>query len=292
MDLRRLRYFVVVAEERHFGRAAERLHMAQPPLSRSIQQLEAELGHRLLHRSATGVSLTPAGEALYAEAQALLEQADRIPIRVAAAAGTAMLTIGMLADSAEQIGPHLVTEFRAAHPEVNVRMREADLTDPSCGLKTGLVDVALTRTPFHVGDGIATHVLRTDPIGVVVRADDPLAQRAYLRLDDLANRRRFRLPDDTDAVWRDYWNAAATGVDASGPVVRTLRECLQSVLWNGAIGLMPLADTLPDGLICVPVEGLPPSDLVVAWTRGTTDPLVRSFLRAVAAVRGPVGPRG
>ncbi|MEV0272449.1 LysR substrate-binding domain-containing protein [Hamadaea sp. NPDC050747] len=285
MDLRSLRYFVAVAEERHFGRAARRLHMAQPPLSRSVKDLETRLGHLLLHRSPAGVSLTPAGEALYAEARALIAQADRIPERVAAAAGTPTLVVGVLADSAEQIGPHLVTAFRAAHPGVHIRMREADLTDPSCGLKSGQVDVALTRTPFD-DTGIATHVLRTDPIGVVVRADDPLAQQTVLSLEDLATRRRFRLPDDADAIWRDYWNAlAAEGTDNDDPVIRTLRECLQSVLWNGAIGLMPLADTLPDGLVCVPLKGVPPSHLVIAWTRGSRNPLVRSFIQTAASLR-------
>src|SRR6185437_871037 len=93
MDLRLLRYFVAVAEERHFGRAAARLHMSQPPLSRAIKQLEADLGAVLLHRSATGVTLTAAGKLLYDEARSLLDQADRVRVRVAAAAGAATLTV-------------------------------------------------------------------------------------------------------------------------------------------------------------------------------------------------------
>jgi DNA-binding transcriptional LysR family regulator len=104
MDLRLLRYFVAVAEERHVGRAAARLHMTQPPLSRAIKQLEAELGTVLLHRSSTGVTLTAAGTVLYDEARTLLEQANQVRARVANAAGTATITIGILADSAEQAG--------------------------------------------------------------------------------------------------------------------------------------------------------------------------------------------
>ncbi|MCP2329667.1 DNA-binding transcriptional LysR family regulator [Hamadaea flava] len=292
MDLRSLRYFVAVAEELHFGRAARRLHMAQPPLSRSVKQLETQLGQLLLHRSPTGVSLTPAGEALYAEARALLAHADRIPERVTAAAGSPTLRIGVLADSAEQVGPRLVTAFRQAHPDVRIQMREADLADPSCGLKTAQVDVALTRTPFD-RTGIATRALRTDPVGVVMRGDDPLAHRDSVRLDDLAARRRFRLPEETDAVWRDYWGTGADSTQAgSDPIIRTLRECLQSVLWNGAIGLMPLADALPDGLVCVPLAGMPPSDLVVAWKRSSVNPLVRSFIRITVGLHGSSALRG
>ncbi|KOG85263.1 LysR family transcriptional regulator, partial [Streptomyces varsoviensis] len=104
MDLRLLRYFVAVAEELHFGRAAARLHMTQPPLSRAVQQLETDLGCALLHRSPAGVALTPAGATLYEEARALLARAARVRTKVAAAAGTPALTVGTLADSAEQVG--------------------------------------------------------------------------------------------------------------------------------------------------------------------------------------------
>ncbi len=201
MDLRELRYFVAVAEELHFGRAAARLHMTQPPLSRAIKRLEADLGAALLHRSSTAVTLTPAGSALHAEACALLAQADLARARVAATAGAATLTIGTLADSAAEAGTELAAAFRLRHPEVRIVIREADLTDPSTGLRAGLVDVALTRAPFD-HTGIATHVLRRDPVGVVLRADDPLAGREVLHLHEIADRRWFQMPESADPIWR------------------------------------------------------------------------------------------
>ncbi|MEU7832199.1 LysR family transcriptional regulator [Nonomuraea sp. NPDC049129] len=282
MDLRTLRYFVAVAEELHFGRAAVRLHMTQPPLSRAIKQLETDLGAVLLHRSPTGVSLTPAGAALYDEARTLLEQADQARIRVAAAAGTATMTIGTLADSAEQAGTQLAAAFRQRHPGLNVRIREADFTDPTTGLRSGLVDVALTRAPFDE-TGITTHVLRSDPVGVVLRADDPLAGRDRLRLDDLADRRWFQLPEGIDPVWRAFWSHPM-GLGQDGPVVRTVHECLQAVLWNGTVGLTTLAHALPEGLVAVPLLDMPPSRLVVAWNSTDTSPLIRSFRQIAAAV--------
>lgn len=283
MDLRELRYFVAVAEELHFGRAAARLHMTQPPLSRAIKLLETDLGHVLLHRSAAGVALTPAGASLYTEARTLLAQADRARARVAAAAGAPAITIGTLADTAEQAGTRLAAAYRDQHPGVRVRFREADLTDPTTGLRAGLVDVALTRAPFD-DTGITTRVLRTDPVGVVLRADDPFAHRDSLHSDELADRPWFRLPEDTDPVWRAYWHGPSGHRD--GPVVRTAHECVQAVLWNGTVGLAPLAHALPDGLVAVPLVDMPPSRLVVAWADGNAGPLVRSFARIASAAYG------
>ena len=280
MDLRSLGYFVAVADERHVGRAASRLHMTQPPLSRAIRQLEDELGAALFDRTPKGGTLTPAGAALYGEAAALLKQAARSRGRVTAAAGAATLTIGTLADAAEHVGGRLVPLFRERHPHVDVRVHEADLSDPTAGLRAGLVDVALTRTPFDT-TGIGSQVLRSVPVGVVVRDDDPLARRRSVAAAGLAGRRWVRLPDGTDPAWTAYWTGGAPG-DAA-PVLRTVQECLQAVLWNGTTALAPVDQPLPPGLVVVPLADRPPSDLVVAWPKAGRSPLVRSFVQVAWA---------
>jgi DNA-binding transcriptional LysR family regulator len=290
MDLRSLRYFVAVVEERHFGRAAARLHMTQPPLSRAIRQLETDLGTVLLDRSPAGVTLTAAGTALYDEARTLLEQAEHARARVAAAAGTATFTIGILIDSDEEACTGLAGAFRQRHPGVHVRIRETDLTDPTAGLRAGLVDAALTRTPFD-RTGLSIRVLRSDPVGAVLRADDPLACRDTLHLRDLDDHRWFQLPEETDPAWRAYWSGTThAGAPRDGPLVRTVRECLQAVLWNGTIGLAPLAPQLahmlPEGLTTVPLADMPPSRLVLAWASNDANPLIRSLIQiATAAYR-------
>ncbi|MEU8463327.1 LysR substrate-binding domain-containing protein [Streptomyces sp. NPDC029003] len=286
MELRTLRYFVAVAEELHFGRAAARLHMSQPPLSRAVKRLEAGLGATLLLRSPTGVSLTPAGAVLLDEARGLLGRADRVRARVAAAAGPAVLTVGLLGDGTDLGAVRLADAYRERHPGTEVRVREADLTDPTCGLRAGRVDVALTRAPFDEA-GLRVRGLRADPVGAVLRADDPLARRARLELADLAGRRWFRLPDGTDPLWCAYWSG---GEPREGPVVRAVQECRQAVLWNGTVGMTPLGHEVPGGLVAVPVADMAPSRVVVVWNAGDPNPLIPTFVRLAAATcRRPDG---
>jgi len=118
---------------------------------------------------------------------------------------------------------------------------------------------------------------------VILRTDDPLAGRPALRVADLADRRWFQLPDGTDPVWRAYWNGnTPTGGRRDGPVVHTVQECLQAVLWNDTIGLATLDHALPDGLTSTPLTDMPPSRLVVAWNTTNHDPLVASFTHLAA----------
>jgi DNA-binding transcriptional LysR family regulator len=270
VELRTLRYFVAVAEERHFGRAARRLHLSQPPLSRAIKNLETDLGTTLFHRSPAGVALTEAGHTLLHEARALLDHADRIRAKL----GRTGITVGILADHG---ATGLAAAFREKHPHVEVRVREADLTDPTCGLRTNQVDVALTRGPFDE-TGLKTLVLRRDPVGAVLRADDPLARRDHLTTGDLAGRDWFQFPEGTDEIWRNYWNG---GEPRGGPTVRAVQECVQSVLWNGTVGLAPLGHDLGE-LKVVPVRDLPPSPVVIAWK--SDEPLTRAFVEAAIEV--------
>ncbi|WP_257033220.1 LysR family transcriptional regulator [Streptomyces sp. 1331.2] len=282
MELRTLRYFVAVAEELHFGRAATRLHISQPPLSRAIKRLEADVGALLFARSPTGVTLTPVGAVLLDEARALLDHADRVRARMSSAAGAATITVGILGDGTDPGVSRLAAAYRRAHPGIDIRIRDTDLTDPTCGLHAGLVDVALTRAPFDE-TALTVRVLRTDPVGVVLRADDPLARRDRLRLAELGDRRWFRFPPGTDPLWQAYWNG---GTPREGPVVRAVQECLHAVLWNGTVGLAPLGHELPPELAVVPLTDMAPSRVVAVWNEGDANPLIRSFIEiATAAYR-------
>lgn len=152
---------------------------------------------------------------------------------MAAAAGAATITVGVLGDSTDPGATRLAGAYHRRHPHVEVRLRETDLTDPTCGLHAGLVDVALTRGPFDE-TGLTVHELRADPVGALLRADDPPARRASLKLADLADRRWFLFPEGTGPLWQSYWSG---GEPREGPVVRAVQECRQAVLWNGTAGM-------------------------------------------------------
>ncbi|MCC9311913.1 LysR substrate-binding domain-containing protein, partial [Kitasatospora sp. RB6PN24] len=303
MDLRRLRYFVAVAEELHFGRAAARLHMSQPPLSRRIRELEDSLGTRLFDRSAQGVRLTAAGAVLLAEARKLLETAERASERVRQTTGPRTIVVGSVAGAGRGLGPRAAEAFRLSHPETLVRLRETGISDPTAGLRARAVDVALTRLPFDTA-GLSVRVLVSEPVVAAVPSGDPLARRESVAVSDLADRPWMRLPEEVDPAWRSYWlgqagRAASIALlegestaetprtqDGGGPVVRAVAECLHAVVWQGAVGILPAGAARhhrTEGVAFVPLTDYPPSRVVLAWTAEHLDPAVAGFVEAAAA---------
>ena len=187
MELRHLRYFRAVAEELHFGRAAERLHIAQPPLSQQIRQLERELGVTLLVRSTRKVELTPAGVAYLQRAVTILdavedagEQAQRI------AAGTeGRLAIGCVGSATYSLLPRLVRALREALPGVDVSVRGEMLAPAQiAALLAGEIDLALLRPPVEQS-GVVVETVRRDRFLVALPDGHPLATRQELRIKDL-----------------------------------------------------------------------------------------------------------
>ncbi|MEV6717575.1 LysR substrate-binding domain-containing protein [Lentzea sp. NPDC051208] len=187
MELRHLRYFVAVAEERHFGRAAERLHMAQPPLSQQIQQLEAELGVTLLHRTTRKVELTEAG-AVY------LERARGVLAAVADAAAEAQrladglqgrLVVGCVGSATYSLLPAFARALREELPAVDFVFRGEMLApDQLESLLARRVDLALLRPPVE-DPAVRVAVVRRDRLIVALPEDHRLARRKRLKIEDL-----------------------------------------------------------------------------------------------------------
>lgn len=150
IELRQLRYFVTVAEEMHFGRAAMRLHMTQPPLSQTIQSLEAALGVRLFFRTKRSVALTPAGQALLPEAQRLLQQAANLPdlAKRAAAGESGRLSLAFVSTADYSVLPPFLREFREYYPQVQIDLREATTDVQLEDLADGRIDAGLLIPPL------------------------------------------------------------------------------------------------------------------------------------------------
>ena len=154
MELRHLRYFVAVAEERHFGRAAERLHIAQPPLSQQIRRLEAELGVTLLHRTTRSVEVAPAGEVLLVRAREILAAVDGATedTRRAARGEFGRLAVGFTGSATYELLPKLAAALRSALPGVALNLRGELLTPARvASLLDGTLDLGLLRPPYASG---------------------------------------------------------------------------------------------------------------------------------------------
>jgi DNA-binding transcriptional LysR family regulator len=272
LETRQLRYFVAVAEELHFGRAAERLGMAQPPLSRAIRDLERQLGVQLLVRTTRLVTLTEAGATL-------LDDARRALAAVAAAeqrarrAGRPSLRLALKADYDAGLLPRILDGYRSQPVDLMLGGRGEQVP----ALLEGRADVALLPTPFDER-GLDTEPLVTGPSVVALAAADPLAAHTTLRLSDLTGR---HLPDGTPASLGRMRTVPAR------PWV--LSQIFNLVEVGGVVWFLPewVARRFPrPNTAYRPLEDLEPVTLKVAWPATSRSPAVAEFVRVAAEVAG------
>jgi len=186
MDLRQMRYFLAVAEERHVGRAAERLHMAQPPLSRQIQALEDELGTRLFVRTPKGVELTEAGQTLLAEVPNLLALAQRAAdrTRLAGQGLVGRLDVGLFGSGVLDVIPRLLARFHAARPQVKIALHNLTKAEQLLALRERRITLGFNRL-VPEEPGIAVRTVLREPLVVALPDTHALAARERLRIPDL-----------------------------------------------------------------------------------------------------------
>jgi DNA-binding transcriptional LysR family regulator len=273
LDLRKLRYFVAVADTLNFGRAAEALMIAQPVLSRQIRMFERELGAQLFVRDTRGTRLTPIGQQLREDAGSLLAGADAVRRRVAVAArGSAVFTVGFM--------PGLTV----AHAVEVVRTGWEDQVRV---VHDGRADVSYVRMPVDE-TGLALVPLFMDPRVVMLPVTHPLASRAEVALGELAEE---HLVQDPAAV--PEWATAASEMRrrsaSSRTASRTVEEKLELVAVGRGIAILPLSTARfyrrPD-VAFLPVVDLPPSGVSLAWQATRTNPLLASYAAAATAAAG------
>lgn len=291
---RRLRYFVAVAEELHFSRAASRLFVAQQALSKQIRELETDLGTVLLRRSTRKVELTAAGEAFLPAARETLAVFDA-GVDAARRAGGGehrdVLKLGFVVGAALALTTPILAEFTRRHPEIQLDLHEFPLQDPSAGLADGSTDVAFVRLPISVAH-LATESIFIEPLVAVVPTGHRLAGRNSVRVAELLDE-PLTIGRSADAAWRDFWSLAAYRHGAPPPdLIATNSPTEEMHLVAAGIAITVTAAALSrtteqsTGVSFVPIEDLPGSLLVAAWSpAGRAAALVERFVAAARHVR-------
>jgi len=289
LDLRLVRYFTVVADRRHFGRAAADLHVAQPSLSRQIRRLEAQLGARLFDRTPQGTRLTEAGEVFLPRARALLRSAAQAAAATRAAAQPSRITIGY---TVGLIVTPAVRQLRRQHPDADVQTLHLDWNEPREALLDHRVDAVVTRLPLRT-EGLHVTILYDEPRVLLVPVDHRLAGKESVALDDIAGEPIPRLPDP---MWNAYWriDPRPDGSPApDGPLVEAYEDKTELIAAGQAVAIIPggvPAGSLRPDLTTIPLHGVEPSHVVLAFRAGDRGRLVAAFRTcAQALLSGPAG---
>jgi DNA-binding transcriptional LysR family regulator len=295
-----LRLFLALAQDLHFGRAAKRMFISQPALSRQIIALERRVGVGLVRRSTRRVELTPAGRALLPEARAVVDAVDRLSevIRSHSRRMCGRLRVGFIgAEAAMPYARRILAEFRRRHPESEIEMRSLDLVNQVQALVSGEVDAAFLRQPLPAG--IRTLQLASEPRVVCLPAGDPLTARSGepLTLADFADRVFVDIPGDAVRGWWDHWtvNPRPDGTPVRyGPVVTDMESLLLAVANGQGIAFLPAAarEFYPrPGIVYAEVRGLSPCTAALAWLaehgEDTEVAALRAAARAVLRTTGP-----
>ena len=295
MELRHLRYFVAVAEELHFGRAAARLRVAQPALSQQIKQLEQELGVVLLARTKRRVSLTEPGRVFLPEARRTLAQAAGAAelARQAAAGQAGRLRIGYVDSALWGVLPAVLGAYREVHPMVRLTLLERLPAQQVAGLRAGDLDVCVGPPPPPGTLGVfETAPVSDDGILLALPAAHRLASRETIELADLAEEPWVLVSSRTPSRLRDM---AVSACAAAGFTPRVAQEARQLdalvALVSAGLGVTFVPTTalrMPrPGVVLRPIRGLDIRFLLVAiWRRGEAPATVRSFLEVIGGVVG------
>jgi DNA-binding transcriptional LysR family regulator len=284
VDLRKVRYFVAVAEHLNFGRAAQALHIAQPVLSRQIRALEQELKVQLFERDKRATRLTPAGQALLEDGRALLAAADATRRRLAdVAAGERVFTVGFMPGL---IVTAAVSEFSRRHPEVTVEVLRTDWINQTDVIHDGTVDVGYLRLPVDLR-GLTTEPLLSEQRVAVVPAGHRLAGKDSVLVADLAAE---HLLQDPEAVpeWRDIAVELRDGQPPGRiPFFRTVEEKLEHVAAGHGIVVLPLSTatfyTRAD-ISHVLVGDIAPNQVCLAWDSLRHSPLIGDYVAIARTV--------
>lgn len=283
---------MAAAEELHFGRAAQRLHIAQPSLSHQIRRLEAQLGVTLLQRTSRRVELTPAGRTLLAEGRRLLLESQRV-LGATRAAASQHLSVGFYGSAASALLPAVLRSFSAAHPSVEVSVRDL-LLGRIDELLGGGVDVAFTRLLPGQAD-VQVEVIAREPRLVALGAGHPLAGRGSLTFAELRNESFITNPVVEAPTPPARWLAEQARHGLPGRVAAqaaSIQEILTLVASGRGVSLVPasVAGDYPRADIrYIEVTDADPAVVSLAWTEAPPRPILEAFLATARSAASTLG---
>lgn len=290
MDLRRLKYFVTVAEERHFGRAAERLYVAQPGLSQQIRVLEKDLGVQLFVRSTRRVDLTPAGARFYERITEVLRAVDAAvdEARRIHAGEEGRVRLGFIGSATYELMPSLARTLQADLPKLTIELK-GEMLSPEIwdSLHDGRLDIGLARVHPEL-PGVSSRVLRSEPFVLAVGVDHRLAGAESARLEDVSEESFVSYPRGTSAtagVARNAFIVAGFTPRVRAEVAET-STLISFVAAGLGVALVPesVAHVQIPGVAYVPLDASPTMDLVVAWRNAAPSGIIEQILARLDAL--------
>ncbi len=295
MELRHLRYFIAVAEELHFSRAAAREHLSQPAISQQIRHLEADLGVQLLHRTKRSVQLTEAGQVFLVEARRTLQQAEQAVQRTqqASRGEWGRLNVGFTGSALYSVLPRIVQTFRERFPGVELSLSELCTPQQVEALLDGQLQLGFLHPPIEAAALCLEPVLREE-IVVVLPEAHPLGARAQLCLQDLADQPFILFPR---SIGPNLYDRIIKLCQQAGFHPNVVQEALQQTaisLASAGVGVALVATSLQKvgrpGVIYRQLKGPAPDlPLAVAFRRETVSPVIQAFLKVVGELV-PQGP--
>jgi DNA-binding transcriptional LysR family regulator len=286
VKLHHLRYFVAVAEELHFRRAAERLHMSQPPLSDAIRELETAVGATLLARTRRRVALTPAGEVLLRDARAVLAALERAldTARRIGAGQAGRLRIGFVGSALYGIVPDLVRAFMLERPDIVLQLQERSTTDQLAALAAGDLDVGFVRAPVDA-EGLRIETVLRESTMAALPAGHPLERLKRIPVARLAAHPFVLFPRAQAPALHDAITAAVGSGGSAPRVVQEVPELATIVgLVASGVGVSLVPASVQalarPGVVYRPVAGAPRSDLALVTRPAEPSPMVRAFVAA------------
>jgi DNA-binding transcriptional LysR family regulator len=292
MELRHLRYFAALAEELHFGRAAARLHIAQPALSQQMRRLEEELGVPLLARTKRRVRLTAPGAAFLEHARATLVQAHQAvqAAQLASRGETGSLVMGFVTSALYGVFPDVIRVFRERFREVRLTLHELPVVQQLEGLRSRRIHVSFLRPPVDDPD-LSVRIISKEPWVVALPDTHPLARRSRVPLRALSEDQFMLFPRELAPGLYDQLLAVYLKAGFSPHIaLEAQMQAIVSLVAAGVgVALVPssLQNLRRQGLVYRPLLGAAPKvELAVAWRKDETSPVLQAFLQVVKEVTG------